>query len=460
MIFLLLFWPVLCALACIYSKKRAAIASPIVVAGLLILPNAHINLPGIPEISKDQALALSLLIAILLHLFLYWTPKAPGRITLPFADMCAIAFLVCPVLTSLQNGLGSWDGLSHAVSNAAIWTVPYFAGRVIFSTATHLQYFLNVWMTGAIVILPLVLFEANFGPNLHQFFYGFEARPFRSYSAIWGPLGWVPILFFKIPFELSMFVSMGSLIAVGKYNAHASWEWRWRSVALVFGTLLAKKWTGVILCSAGTLIIYAMTKFPRLRGTALLLAVLAVVLYPVTRSLGLWSGGSIAAIAEVASERRAESLTTRLVNEDILVEKAMLQPFLGWGRWGRSRVYNDRGEDICLTDGLWVILLGQSGIVGLVAYFGLTVGPVARYALSCSAGRIRNQKSYPLIISSAILLMHATDCIVNAFPSCIFSMLSGSLLSVLNDDSPRLVVSENCASTRRGSIKDTQSFFC
>ena len=51
--------------------------------------------------------------------------------------------------------------------------------------------------------------------------------------------------------------------------------------------------------------------------------------------------------------------------EDMLIDKALERPALGWGRFGGSRVLDDSGKDITVTDGLWIILLGITGYAGL-----------------------------------------------------------------------------------------------
>ena len=65
----------------------------------------------------------------------------------------------------------------------------------------------------------------------------------------------------------------------------------------------------------------------------------------------------------------------RLKNEDLLSKKAFEQPWFGWGGWGRSRVFNDEGTDISITDGRWIIIFGQLGVIGLVGTYGTLLCP-------------------------------------------------------------------------------------
>ena len=84
--------------------------------------------------------------------------------------------------------------------------------------------------------------------------------------------------------------------------------------------------------------------------------------------------------ANSISEERAESLRVRFDNEQQLLERASQRFLFGWGRWGRSRIYDEYGKDISLTDGRWVITLGQFGVLGFLAEFGLLAFTVLRAA--------------------------------------------------------------------------------
>ena len=61
------------------------------------------------------------------------------------------------------------------------------------------------------------------------------------------------------------------------------------------------------------------------------------------------------------------SLEFRFYHEGLLLEHAKDKILFGWGGWGRSTFYNS------VTDGTWIIILGSSGILGFLAYFGLAL---------------------------------------------------------------------------------------
>ena len=77
------------------------------------------------------------------------------------------------------------------------------------------------------------------------------------------------------------------------------------------------------------------------------------------------------------SQDRADSLQFRLDNEKQLLERASQRFIFGWGRYGRSLIYDPTREiDTSVTDGFWIITIGQFGLFGFLAEFGLLTFPI------------------------------------------------------------------------------------
>ena len=114
---------------------------------------------------------------------------------------------------------------------------------------------------------------------------------------------------------------------------------------------------------------------------AVVLASVAM-LYPLLRAEGLFPDRVLVNVAQHLNDERAGSLQTRFEQEQQLLDRSAERPIFGWGRFGRSRVYDGDGKDISLTDGLWIITLGSFGLVGFLAQFGLLALPVFRAASS------------------------------------------------------------------------------
>jgi hypothetical protein len=110
--------------------------------------------------------------------------------------------------------------------------------------------------------------------------------------------------------------------------------------------------------------------------------------------------------ARSVSADRARSLKVRFDNEDQLLARSLERPVFGWGRFGRSRVYDPAtGKDISITDGHWLITLGQFGIFGFIAEFGLLAMAVFRASLALKFCESKTDK----VLLSALSLIAAVN---------------------------------------------------
>ena len=114
---------------------------------------------------------------------------------------------------------------------------------------------------------------------------------------------------------------------------------------------------------------------------ALVLVTIALV-YPTLRFVDIFPTGSMVDAAFMIDPERGQSLHFRFYNEDKLLQRASERLFFGWGRWGRSCIYTTEasGKDISVTDGNWIITIGQFGLFGFFAQYGLLALPIFRAA--------------------------------------------------------------------------------
>ena len=70
----------------------------------------------------------------------------------------------------------------------------------------------------------------------------------------------------------------------------------------------------------------------------------------------------------------------RLRNETELLERAFDKPLFGWGGWARARVFDEEGRNTSVTDGLWIIVMGERGWIGYLSFFGFLALPILRLA--------------------------------------------------------------------------------
>jgi hypothetical protein len=155
------------------------------------------------------------------------------------------------------------------------------------------------------------------------------------------------------------------------------------------------------------------------------------VAYLIVRSTGIYDGADVVEFTQqYVDEDRAGSLEFRLDNEDLLRTKAFQRLWFGWGGWGGARVYDQEGNDISVTDGRWIIILGNLGLVGLVGTYGTLVFPclvaIRRYGgqLCCS------QEAAPVAALVVIAALFAFDSLLNNFANPIYLLSAGAVGSI------------------------------
>jgi len=125
---------------------------------------------------------------------------------------------------------------------------------------------------------------------------------------------------------------------------------------------------------------------------------------------------------------RAMSLRFRMANEDILLDRAMRRPVLGWGGWGRARVRDSQGRDISVTDGLWIIALGNHGLLGLCALSAALLFPVIGLFRRIPLPAWPHALAAPALVLCVMVLLYFIDCIFNDMKNPAYVMACGGLV--------------------------------
>jgi len=157
--------------------------------------------------------------------------------------------------------------------------------------------------------------------------------------------------------------------------------------------------------------------------------VITPIVYVVVRTPGIWDGEPFLSIAAIIDEDRAQSLGFRFEQENQLAAKAMQRPVFGWGGWGRNRVVNDDGENISVTDGLWIIAFGVSGIVGLSGFLGMQIVPSLLTIAKQRRDRLGIGTAWPAMALMLPLFIFSADSLLNAMPNPVFILGAGALVS-------------------------------
>lgn len=398
-------------------------------AGFLFLPMAAYDLPYLPDYTKTSATCVGILLGALCFDSKRVLSFSPRLIDLPMAVYCVI-----PLASSIANGLGVWDGVSGVLSSLVAWGFPYLIGRVYFTDLESLKELAVGIFIGGVIYIPFCVFEMRMSPQLHNVVYGFHPRPVQMRYE-----GWRPAVFLDGGLQLGLWMAIASMTGI----------WLWWTAAMKkvggapAGLLVVLLFVTTVLCrSSGALVLMvtglAAMGASRVFGMRLALWGLLLVApaYIVLRTSGIWHCEELTKLAEMVSPDRAQSFQFRIDNEDMLIKKAMEEPLLGWGGWGRSRVYDEWGKDISITDGYWVIELGNHGLVGLIALYTILSLPLG--LLLCKS--ISRQLTAPQVSSALVLAvavaLFAIDCLLNAMPNPLFVLASGAVVSVATLKNP------------------------
>jgi hypothetical protein len=421
----LLGWiPVILLIFVLLPPRRAVLLA--FIFAWLFLPLAGFRIPGFPDYTKRTATSLGVLLAMAVFHSNWLFAFRPRWVDLPMAIYC----LLCPMVSSLTNGLGFYDGCSGVVSYLTTWGLPYLIGRVYFTRLEHLHELAVAIVVGGLVYVPLCAWEMRMSPQLHRTVYGFmQGWPEMSFG------GYRPQVFMTCALELALWMTATAttgfwLWASGSVRHLRGYPFGWLVCALLIITILCRGTGAWILLIVGIMFWFAL-KYSNSRWPAIAL-VLVPILYAITRVSGTWSGDhAVNLIRMSVNERRAESLEFRMRNEDLLAAKAMQQPWFGWGGWGRNFATDASGRVISTVDGMWIIALGTHGIIGLVAFDSALLVPMVLLIRRYPVRAWRTPTLAPAAVLTTLTNLYTIDCIANAMVNPIYYLVLGGVTGTL-----------------------------
>jgi hypothetical protein len=431
----LFLWFPLSALA--FALLRPQLASAVLlVGGALLLPvGLALDAQGMPPLGKHEIASLSVLLAFaLLH------PRRLGRarpgLGLEWLVLVLIGAGVGTVLTNGDPlaygptrlpGLTGYEALSMGIRDLLFYGVPFFIGRALFGSCRDVRDLFRVLIVSALAYSVLMLFEVRMSPSLHHWVYGWRIRSFHFRYG-----GWRPSVFMANGLALALFVATSVVIGTALSRARVALYGipARLATAYLFGVLVMCRSLAAI---AYTLVVAPVVILLRPRLQVLVAVVISVSagLYPWMRVSGLFPTEVLVSLAEQVDADRAHSLDFRFENEDILFEKAQERPVFGWGGFRRSRVFHPvRGNDMSVTDGFSVIILGTRGIFGLLTTFGLLVWPVL--IAYRRLPRVSSLSDRALISSlSLVVAINTIDLLPNGLFSYLPYLFAGALIGVV-----------------------------
>ncbi len=422
--------PAVISLFTLLHPRRAIVVA--FIFAWLFLPNASYDLPGFPDYTKMTATVFGVLIGIALF--------DAGRLAsfrFRLYDLPVLVFCASPIVTSSLNGLGLYDGASATLSNVTTWGVPYSIGRLYFSDLDDLRDLAIGIFIGGIIYVPLCLWEIRMSPGLHQAVYGFRTRQFlmgmryggyRPSVFLWS---YIPVVHW-----LAMSTVVGFWLWIGGHTRRLFGIHMIVPLALLLLTLfLCKTFVAAVLVPLGFCLAILSTRL----HTPFLFVVLTIVImtYMTVRASGLWSGQQLVTLSAIVDDARAGSLQVRLDNETLMAQRALERPLFGWGGWNRSRLLDEEGRYATLTDGRWIIVLGNQGLIGLLAFAGLFAVPLFRFSRN-HRGAIWAQPAFaPAGAIASIVLLTFLNNLPNSTMNPIFALAAGGIVAATVSGSTR-----------------------
>ncbi len=409
------------------EPRRAAVAAFFL--AWMFLPNYSYGFPGMPDYDKVLAASAGVLLATMI-----FAPRYFSEFKFSAQDAIIILWCLSPALASVTNGLGLYDGFSASKNYFTAWAVPYFVGRLFFKSPTDLKDLVIGMFYGGLIYAPLCVVEILLSPQLHNWFYGWHPHDFLQ--SIRGST-YRPVIFMKHGLMVGMWMACAVLAGTQLFRNGMLKQTVSRipvpAVLILFCLFLVftacKSMGATLLTLAGIGVMVVAQKMKTALPFLLLAA--APLLFVGLRSTGAWDGQNLIDLAYQASEDRGASLEFRIMNEDLLLVKARERMVFGWGGWGRSRVYNEKGEDVSVTDGYWIILYGTTGLVGLTAFFMILIIPALRFTFAFKKEHWKQPEMLVLLSLPLILILYAIDSLANDMKMPVYMLTAGGLITTL-----------------------------
>jgi hypothetical protein len=443
-VFALILWPAVAL--CLYVSRPVVQATlwTILGAQLLLPVGTSFKFAMVPQLDKNSIPSLCALFGCML---------ATGRIVQLWRKFGAVEYLigiylVGPLITSLLNGdpiyvgstvlpgVGAYDGLSAALAQF-IFLIPFFLGRQLLRKPEDLQSTFCALVVAGTGYSLLLLFEIKMSPQLHFWLYGYFPSDFIQEIREGG-------------FRPMVFMGHGLIAAFFAMTTAVASAVLWRAKVSIFRvpSPLVTTYLSLVLvlCKSGAALVYGAVLIPLVQWTkprfqaavAVVLVTLALS-YPLTRIANLFPTKFLVDVAMSISDDRAGSLNFRFDQEEQLLKHASERFLFGWGRFGRNRIYVEdwrgAGADASVTDGRWIITLGQFGLFGFLAEFGL-LGISVFYA----AKAVRFVETFRHAVLLAGLALIVSVNIIELLPNSTLSPWTWLLVGTLLGSSEAILV--------------------
>lgn len=437
---LLAFFPLVMYLFTRMPPHRAIIAA--VVGGMLFLPVMRMAqvMPGSPTpivigslfaLSKTNTIVVACLLSVLIFDSQRILDFRPRWYDVPMMYWC-----IASVVSNLTNGILLNNVYGQGRDHFLQWSIYYFLGRLYLGNLAAIKDLAIGLLLGAMAYVPFFLYEVARGPHMHLRIYGFfQHQPGQA-----------------VRFGLNrpmVFMDHGLAVAIFMVPVAVLAFWMWWTKALtslplrrgmmpipmlwVVATLLV---CAVLTVSSGSIllglaVLGTLVVTSRMSYALLLVVLLAMPpLYVGLRTSGAWTGDNLVEWIQTNFHKdRAASLEFRFLNENKLIVKVHEQPVLGWGDTGLAQKLKERQSESekPVTDGQWIITIGNHGVLGLTMMYLSMVLPSIRFAFKYKGQQWADPQIAPAAVLMVILPIWMIDCLLNAMYIPVWVLAAGAL---------------------------------
>jgi len=433
-----------------FPTQRAVIISFVV--AWLFLPQASYPIPLLPPYDKVSGACYAILLATIVYDTARITTFKPGWLDVPMVIWC-----LCPIVSQVTNG-GS--PISPTFTQIIAWGLPYLLGRLYLGSLDGLRQLAIGIFAGGLAYIPFTLIEGVRGPILHQMVYGVNA--FEDWGQARRLGGWRPVVFMQHGLMVGLWMMTAALIGVWLWQTGTLKKFLGRNIktlviVLTIAFFLCRSTGAYSLFAFGLIVLFSAKHFRT--SLPLLFIIGYIVFYLYVAASGQFSSDdAVGFITQIFGEERAASMKFRFDMEEILGDKARQAFLFGWGDGGGNRVYNQYGQDISVTDSLWIIAFGVNGAVGLASLFSSLLLPVVVFCVSKYPARTwANPKVAPAAVLAVSLTMYVFDCVLNAMTNPIFALIAGGLSGLVLKAPESLKTKKTVSPPRRKSLVHQKS---
>lgn len=396
--FALFSWPIISLiLFASLGRERGLIWT--VVAGYLLLPEGiKFDLPGLPSYNKNLAVAVGACLGALIFWGKLSWPNVPRQVEdgkgfkyLLYGLLALSLFGVimtvqdngAPIINDgtrffkVRQGLTSRD-IIGMMTDIVTPMLPFLlAWRLLRAPEHHREVLMAVVIMGCIWAV-FAMIEMRLSPRFNATVYGFFPHEWRQH--IRGGQ-FRPVVFLRHGLWLAFFLLSAAFCAYALMRdaKDGGNKMMFLGAALfITAVLVISPNLGALLLLVLFLPLLYVPRWFQIRVVTVV--ALIFLTFPAVRQAGLVPLDGFLNFASSISHERAESLRFRINNEDALLDRLSQKPVFGWGGWGRYRVVDERGIRTTVSDGLWIITLGERGWVGYVGFFGVLVLPLLMLA--------------------------------------------------------------------------------